>query len=118
MSKTWLIWCPPCDAAMPHVVDGPEVACTGCGLLRDSIPQASNLAADPLAEPGAVADLRYCDYCREWKAVGHPVCTGDVQVACLERNEAGGICGLCDGCKRAQSADLERFGSPDDLYIP
>lgn len=117
MTDTYLVWCPPCQMPTKHVVDVPLAACTTCGEVRDSIPQRISVGSGLLDEP-VVVELKYCDYCRSWKPVGHPVCTGDVTVACQERTEAGAICGRCPVCIAAQMADMERFGSPSELDIP
>ncbi len=117
MTDTYLVWCPPCQLPTKHVVDGPVAACTACGEVRDSIPQPVSIGSGLLDEP-VVVELKYCDYCRVWMPVGHPVCTGDVQVNCEERTEAGAICGRCPTCIAAQRADFERFGSLSELDIP
>lgn len=117
MTDTYLAPCQACGTHTKHVVDGPVAACTSCGEVRDSITETVSVGSDLFAEP-VVIERRFCDYCRAWKPVGHPICTGDVTVNCEERTEAGGICGTCPSCVAAQRADLERFGSPDDLYIP
>lgn len=104
--STLLVWCQPCMASKLHVVDGQEMACTGCGQVSQS---AAVLRDVPqYVDPVPVVRWELCDHENQMMPVGHP-CIGGGPPPCP--TEEGHPCGLCDGCLAQQVRD-PRYGPP------
>ncbi len=97
------VWCQPCMASQPHVVDGREMACTGCGQVSQSAPVLRDVAQHVDSPPVAAWEL--CDYEGVMVPVGH-ACVGDGKPPCP--TPAGHPCGVCESCLALQVADLKR----------
>lgn len=107
------VFCDPCGAVLPHDADRGEIACKRCGLVREV--GAELLAAVMAFASPPVQDMRYCDWCRQTRAVGHHCPAG--AVGCTTRQPDETPCGCCLRCLAAM-ADDPRYGTPADLHTP
>ncbi|MDH2424843.1 hypothetical protein [Sphaerisporangium sp. TRM90804] len=97
-----MVWCQPCMASREHVVDGQEMACTGCGQISRSTPVLRDAAQD--ATPPPVVAWELCDYENQMMPVGH-ACVGGGPPACPTAD--GNPCGVCPADLAAQEAHLK-----------